>query len=186
MKKSKMKATSLRTTMVTIIIVTMILTGVGFYYAQGYLDSFATSIAPTISKSTAGNDNPQVTEKIQKEIAEIQTTVDKSNSITSTLADYQNRVVKDLNIYASNNSITISDYKFATPAKVSGLANNIQSNTITITISNPIAFTNLMKFFKSIETNLPKMQITGVNLKRDSSQKDMVTVDPLIIETYIK
>lgn len=186
MKKSKMKATSLRTTMVMIIIITIILAGVGFYYAQSYLSSFATSITPTISKSTAGNNNPQATKKIQEEIAKAQTAVDKSNGLTSTLADYQNKVVKDLNTYASNNNITISDYKFATPAKVSGLADNIQSNTITITLGNPIAFTNLMKFFKSIETNLPKMQITGINLTRDPSQKDMVAVDPLIIETYIR
>lgn len=186
MKKSKMKATSLRTIMIVTIIMTIILAGIGFYYAQNYLSNFATSVTPTISKSTAGNNNPQAIKRIQEEITKAQTAIDKSNNITSTLTDYQNQIVKDLNKYASNNNMSISDYKFATPAKVPGLANSIQSNTITITLGNPIAFTDLMQFFKSIETNLPKMQITGVNLTRDPSQKDTVTVDPLIIETYIR
>lgn len=186
MKKSKMKATSLRTIMIAAIIITIILAGVGFYYAQSYLGNFATSITPTISKSTAGNNNPQAIKIIQEEIAKSQTAIDKSNNITSTLADYQNQIAKDLNKYASNNNIVISDYKLSTPIKALGLADNIQSSTITITLSNPIAFSDLMKFFKSVETNIPKMQITGVNLTRDSGQKDAVKVDPLIIETYIR
>lgn len=186
MKKSKMKSTTLRTLMSAIVVITILLAAVGFYYAQDYLRTFAVSISQTVSKSTEGNNNPQAITKLKEEIAEVQVAADKANNIATTVQDYQNQTVKDLNKYASNNGISITDYKFAPLAPSNGLIGIAQTGSITITLSNPITFANLMKFFKSIETNIPKMQITGISLTRDPASKDKVTVEPLTIDLYVR
>jgi len=190
MKKNGMKATTLRTTMVIIIIITIGIATFGFYYFQGKLNTYAISVGQTVSESTAGSSsNAQTIKKIQADIAATQAIADKSASITASSLDYQNQTIADLNKYASNTGISIIDYNFsqsATTAKTSSLAGGIGTSFITITLGNPISYTNLIKFLESIETNLPKMQLTGINISHDQNNSDTITVQPLTIEVYTK
>lgn len=190
MKKNKMKATTLRTTMTIIIIIVIGLSAFGFYYLQGKLNTYAVSVGQTVSESTAGGgSSTQTIKKIQANIADIQAIADKSASITASSLDYQNQMITDLNKYASNNGISIIDYNFSQPtttSKSSGLTGGTGTSFITITLSNPISYTGLIKFLESIETNLPKMQLTGITITHDQNTSGTVTVTPLTIEVYTK
>jgi len=185
-----MKATSLRTTMIFAVFIIVLIATTGFYYAQGWLSEFATEVNNTTSKPKVGesDSDAQALKQLQNEIASNQASGNKANSITVSSQNYQTQVTQDLNKYASDNSISITNYSFEKPAgiKTSPSVNGSQSNFVTITLSDPIPFTNLMKFIKSIESNLPKMQLTGINLSRASNSDSDVTVEPLVIEVYTK
>jgi hypothetical protein len=189
MKKSKMKATTLRTTLSFIIIIVIGLSALGFYYIQGKLNTYAVSVGQAVSESTAGGTNTGTIKNIQEEIAEVQAASTKADSITVSSLDYQTQIIKDLNKYASNTGISITDYSFtqatSTATKVQTIP-GVGINSITITLGNPIPFDNLIQFLKSIENNLPKMQINGINISHDQTSADAVTIDPLTIEVYTR
>jgi hypothetical protein len=186
MKKTKMKATTLRRTMTVLIIFVIIGSAIGFYFAQKQLKNYAITVGGVVSESTAGGTNTAGIKKLQEEIAEFQTSAEKANSITTSTQDYQNQAIQDLNKYAANSGISITDYNFAQPTTKSVGPAGVGLGYITITLNNPIPFNNFLQFLISIENNIPKMQITGVDLSRDSSSTDAITVRPLTVEVYTR
>lgn len=189
MKKSHIKATSLRSAMSAVVFIIIILSSVGFYYAQDWLNQLAIEIGSTVSESTAGSDD-QALKQLQDDIARNQISANKANNIIAPSHNYQSLIVEDLNKYASSTGVSIASYKWdqSVPAGTSALAaiDGVSSGFITITLDNPVTFTNLIQFIKAIESNLPKMQITGISLSRDSNSANAVTVEPITIGVYTK
>lgn len=189
MKKSKMKATSLRSSMIVIIVIVIALSTVGFYYAQSLLNTFATSVGQVVSKSTAGGGNAHELVVIQEEIAENQAVADKAGLLLVPSQDYQGQIISDLNKYATNTGISITDYKVPKTAITGAKAPVILGvgiNYLTITLANPVPIASLIQFFKSIETNIPKIQLTGISITQNQGSSINVTVDPITIEVFTK
>ncbi len=185
MKKTKLKATNLRTVMMIIVVIIIATSGFGFYYAQSQLNAMAVSVGQKISESAVDGKNNQPTIKLKAQIAGAKTAIDKVSSLTVSSQDYQNQMIKDLNKYSSNTGVSITDYSFSAQA-ATGSSSSATTGSITITLGSPVSFTNLMKFLKSIESNAPKMQIKGIDLSRNQSSAGYVTVSPLTIEVYTK
>ena len=181
MKKTNTKASSLRSIMVMLLFLAIGLSAVGFYYAQVWLNDFAISVGQVVAKSTTNSTSPQGISQLQSTMSSKQTVIDKLNAFTVSSQDYQSQAISDLNKYAANNEISISDFNVA-----STTATAINVKNITIKLANPVQISSLIKFLKSIETNLPKMQITEITIKDNSSKAGTVNVDPLIIEVYTK
>lgn len=189
MKKSHIEATALRSIMSFTVFVIIGLSSVGFYYAQGWFNKLANEVSLiSAAKPTKSNIDPQSLIKLQQDINDLQTTANKASDIIASSNDYQDEITEDLNKYATDNNISISNYNFAEQTTLNAIAtiSDIQSNFVTITLSNPIPFTNLMHFLKEIESNSPKMQLTGININRASGSNNTVTVEPLTIEVYTR
>ncbi|HZJ34980.1 MAG TPA: hypothetical protein VFD55_03165 [Candidatus Angelobacter sp.] len=189
MKKPNIKAASLRTFMSFIIFIMIGSAIVGFYYAQDWLSKFANEVSSiTTTESTKNEDDAQALNQLKNEIATNQTTANKAASMIASTQNYQTQVTQDLDKYASNTGISITDYGFEKPAiAIAPLSiNGVQQSYVTITLKNPVKFTNLIKFIKSIESNTPKMQLTGVNLNYDPVSDNDVTTEPLVIEVYTR
>jgi len=188
MKKSKTKATTLRTFLSVFIIIIIGLSVIGFYYTQDWLNKLAVEIGRTVSDSTAGNSNTQAFKNLQDDIAKNQVSAKKANNIITSSQNYQSQVPQDLNKYASSTGVSIVSYNLtqsATAGVQSSVSiNGVQSSFITITLGSPVQFTNLMQFLKAIESNLPKMQLTGINISSVPGSDNTVTIEPLTIEVY--
>jgi hypothetical protein len=182
MKKSKLTATSLRSFMIFVIILAMLLACGGFYLAQNQLDSFSSEVTTAVAQATTGgNKNTSAIARLKNDIKNNKAVFDKAAAIKAPTQTVQDQTMKDLNLYAARTGISIKDYSFGQPANaaaVSGLS------YVTISINNPVLFSNLIKFFQAIETNLPKLQLTGINL--NSSSSGYVTSSPLIIGIYTR
>jgi hypothetical protein len=172
MKESRMKATSLRTVLIIAIVAIIGLSATGFYFALGFLSSLETKVDNTTTTTIATSNSN-----------------DKTNNIIASSKDFKNQITQDINKYASNANISIDNIDFeqsidATKSlpPISGL----QSKHATVTFKNPVVFTNLIQFLKSVENNLPKMQLTGIDITRTTGSNDSVTVKPLTIEFYIR
>ena len=189
MKKSHLKATTLRTAMIVAIFIIIGLSTAGFYYAQDQLGKFATEVNNTTPKSTVDSTDTKAIKQLKDDIANHQAAADKANAIVASSQNYQSQVTQDLNKYASSADVSIKDYNFApvtdatkSLASISGL----QSNSATITLKSPAPFTNLMQFIKAVESNLPKMQFTSINLSSTTNSGNSVSVEPLTIGIYTR
>jgi len=186
MKKSnKLSATSLRTILRAIVGLIIVLAIAGFYFTQNWLSNYATQ-TNKVPDSSADNASPQALNKIQTEVARNQAYGDKASSMIASSQNYQSQAVKDLNKYASSAGVSIASYSLSQPTTSINPIGGLKSGFVTITMDNPVQLKNLLKFFKYIETNLPAMQLTGINITPSQSLNGTVSVQPLIIEVYTR
>jgi hypothetical protein len=159
----------------------------GFYYAQNWLNDMAVSInKERIELSKDDNIEAQTT--LQNELNNLKSVELKAVGLISPSSDYQISVSADLSKYASNTGIQIdgvSPSQLPVGATVSNIL-GVQAKYVTVTIKNPVPFNNLVKFLKAIETNIPKMRLTGITIVHNSSMGNSVAVDPLTLEVYTK
>ena len=158
----------------------------GFYFAQSWLHNIAVGSKINNSKLTTDNVKPE-------DLTNLKTILSQPNTVTairkaSNVYASKQTYLNDINKYATNTvgNVTIDpNYTPTTPTTIAPIK-DIQSVFIKVTVTNPVPYTSLIKFIKAIETSLPKMNLTGINLSRDTSSEGNVKVEPLIIEVYIK
>lgn len=172
MNKSSMKATNLRNLMIIIVVILVAASAGGFYYTLNWFSQISSDIRPSNSTNISSKDLTT----LQQNIISAQNVVDKANLLLFSNSDYKNQITKDLNKYASNYNVSISSIS------VTGSQSPI---SVTLTIKNPVTFTNLMRFIKATEISIPKMQVTNINLSHAQNANDKITVDNLNLEAYI-
>lgn len=186
----------------------LIIIGAGtiFYFANSSLRQVATTVSHKVADAEASRNNLDNLKKIEKFLSEQQTTIERVNSIVadSQSYQYQDQIIIDLNTYASQAGIAITSINFTaagagastdasaapattqttTPAPAPA-AGGVKSTFVSVTVENPVDYESLLRFVKSIEQNLTKMQISKVSLSKGSEGND-VSTDTLNIEVYIR
>lgn len=186
MKKSGLSAVTLRGMLGTGIVLLILLAGVGFYFAQNWLQSFAVTVSHKVADSKASDTGLQSLHTLQAELSSQQSIITKTNSIFASANSYQTQAVQDLTTYAAATGMTISNYTFPVAAATATGTGTLPVTQVTIALGSPVSYTNLLKFMSEIEGNLPKMQITGVNLSRISGDSPSVKIDALTIAVYTR
>ncbi len=193
-KSSKMSAKTLRGILIFLIFLTIGGSAVGIYFAQKWLLSQAEIISQTVAQSNASGNNNQASAKLQAELASQQSVISKTSLLATPRQDYQSKAIQELDQYAADAGITISNYSFAqaataatastTTSAASTPANN--NPVVTATLTSPVSYQKLLKFMNYVENSLPKMQITSVNISRATGGSgDAVKIDQLSIEVYV-
>lgn len=170
MKKSIVKATALRNFMI-IILLGLIAGSIGGFYH--YQDQFRQRAATLKLNSV--------------DLAETDTT-NKLTSILISSQNYESLIKRDLDTYTAKISPNlVKSYTTSQNGAVNTdlQAIGIKTESTTINFNNPVKFSDLMKFIKAIETNLPKMSIENLNIKKGPSN-DTVIVDPISIKVYMR
>lgn len=185
MNKSKLNAITLRGILGTCIVLLILLAGVGFYFAQSWLHGFAVTVSHTIADSKVSGTGLQSLQKLQNELSTQQDIITKTNAIFTSTATYQTQAVQDLSTYASASGITISNYSFPAATAASAVA-TVPTTQVTITLTSPVSYVNLLRFMSEIEGNLPKMQITGINIARIAGDNTSVKIDQLTVAVYTR
>lgn len=187
MSTSKLNAVTLRGILGTGVVLLIALAAVGFYFAHNWLQEMAVSVSHSVAQSATTDNSVQGLQKLQEELSTRQDIITKANSIFTSTATYQTQAVQDLTAYAETSGITISNYSFpASVASSSTAATSIPSTLVTITLKSPVSYTNLLKFMTLIEGNLPKMQITSINLARIAGDNESVKIDQLTVAVYTR
>lgn len=184
MKKSKiMTATSLRAILVVTLLIAIGATGYGFYQAQIWLKNYATTVGQTIGSSKSGTMSSDGLSDLEQALESQQPSIDKAAAVTVLGANYQSQAISDLTVYANKTGINVTNYSVSDTISTSTGITGITPKYLSVTLQNPIKMDSLLQFLSLVETNLPKMQLTGISLSQ-SSESDSVNVDPLIIELY--
>lgn len=185
MTKTKMNATIFFRINAIIIILVIGVSIAGFCFVKNQLSEIANTISSD-SQKTATSKSDKVVASLISDVSKNRVVIDEVTSITIPNQDYRSQVIQDLSKIATNTGVSISNFNFEQSVAESAIIANIEIKAVTITLDNPINFTNLMSFIKNVENSLPKMQFTSMNINRDSSTEGFVRVDPLTIEIYTR
>lgn len=191
MKKTRLKASSLKKIMITMIIAIITLTGGGVYFAFDRINTLAIEIKDEIAKTPIlgiKTDNTQALARLQGDITKYQPIADQLTGLKTASENTKNQTMQDINAYANANNIKISDFNFPekNAAQTSSSTSLTGVSSVTITLTNNVSYTSLLKFIKSIETNIPKMQIKNLDISSVQSSADTVKVEPITIEMYTR
>ena len=186
MKKSTMTARKLRALLISVIVIAVAGAVVGFYFAHNLLQEYAKTVSQSVANSTASGGGIQSLEKLQEELAAKQEVIVKSSSLIALTQDYQNQAIKDIDTYAAAIGIGISNYGFTAPAGATTGGAATSGSIVTVTLANPIVYSQLLTFMKAIEGNLPKMQINSINLTRIEGDNTSVRADQLVVQVYTR
>lgn len=192
-------ATRLRLALSSSLFVIAILTGISLYFIYGKLHDVSTDVSHAVVDASASQDNIQTLQKIQSELADKKDVIDRASSIVadSKSYQYQNQILNDLNDYAGRAGITLTNIDFtsgdatgttgsgAKPAADSSAPAGVKSTSVSVAIQNPVPYDNLLRFIKSIEDNLTKMQISKIGLSKGTSGSN-VSSEILTIQVYIR
>lgn len=182
-KESGMKATSLRSLLISLLLLIIIGASVGFYFANNFLSEMATTIKkenPTISSNDA---TIKATSSLKDFATKNKALSEKASLIAVSSTSAQNQIMSDLKKYAADASVKISGINFNT-AQTTNSGGSFTTQQVNITIENPVVYSNLIKFLQLVETSLPLMQPTGISINAVDSTK--VKVDPITIKFFTK
>ena len=195
-KGRSLTATQLRFMLSLSLFIIVIFAAAAFYFVNSHLKTYAVEVSRVVVDANASRDNLQNLQKIEKQLNDDQDVVQKTNNIVaeSQSYQYQDQIITDINDYATRAGIGITDINFsqaantapaATPTPAAPVPGGVKSTSVAITLKNPIDYTSLLRFLKSIEQNLTKMQVSRVNLSKDTSDNG-VTSDILTLQVYIR
>ena len=190
MNIANIKATTLRTALTVILSVAIAVSAISFYVFQDWIRNYSIEINEVALQPVTDSNDPQALAQIRDEISRNQIYGDKASSMIATSQSYKDQIIKDIDKYASIAGVSVTDYNLATPntleADTTFSIDGIKPDFATITLKNPVPLQNLLNFFKLIESNLPVMQITGINLTPSDASSDSVTTEPITIEVYTR
>lgn len=187
MNKLLIKPSTLRTSMIIILILIIGLSVGGFYFTQNWLRTMAINYQNNTPQSANTPNTTQASKQLEADVSSHQAIADKAaGQIVS--SNYQSDIKSDLDKYANNTNIKISDVSLteAPGDKKTQAISDVKSRYLKVTLINPVSYTDLLKFIKAIETNIPKMNLQGINIKSESELTGSVTTDPLIIEVFTR
>jgi hypothetical protein len=180
----RMKASSLRKVLTALMILLILAIGAGFYYGLEQVKAYAVEVSHTVIDADASGQNIGKLQALKKALADSESLVAKANKLFTTDANYQSQGLKDVQKYASDFGLTISNTNFDAPVPAAGATppTVAAGHSFVITLQSPVSYIQLLKFLDAIEGNLPKMQINSISLERPTSGKaDQVSVGDITI-----
>jgi hypothetical protein len=185
MKKQQPKATNLLIALSVLSVLLVAGSIAGLYFGQDWLRTYkAESYQITIGAKTKIV-SPEL-------ITQIQTAVNENSQYSKTALNllvssksYKDIAQKTISAYASDAGIEIENSSFNAPSIPIGIS-GVNPVYTTITIKNPVSIDRLLRFMKAIESNMPKMQLSGINMSRAELDQNMVDIEPLTIEMYAR
>jgi hypothetical protein len=197
-KLHRLTATQLRIILSISLFAILAMTVTLAFFAYGGLRGTAIDVSHAGADADASQTNLQILQQIQQKLAEEKDVIERANSIVadSKSYQYQDQILTDLKDYASKAGITITNIDFAAsataatpgsapPATTAPAPTGVKTTSVSVTLKNPIDYVSLLRFIKSIEQNLTKMQISKISLAKGTTGSD-VSSEALTIEVYIR
>lgn len=215
MKGTKMTPMRLRLVLFTAIFL-LVAAAVGiFMFGYSRISAYAIDAQTTSAQAAKSNNSLQTLIKIKDELAKNADAVERADQLVaqSTSYVYQDQIINDLNKYAKEAGISITNITFAdakttpvasttagtTPAASSAgtttttsqaaVPTSIKSMTATVTLNNPVDYNNMLTFIHLIEQSLFRMQVSQIGLSSSADtgkDTNKVTSDTLTIEVYVR
>lgn len=136
-------------------------------------------------------------------LAEDKDIINKTAQIVSESQQYkfQDQLINELSQYAAQAGIGIDAYNFgskpgeyvtSTPNAAGATSTPSTSSKVppktlvTITMQDDASYTSFLKFIKSIEKNISKMQLTGINIAPNLKKPGVIRKTVIEIEVFLR
>ncbi len=209
--KSKLTAVKMRYILVATLVGTIAFMAIGVYFAYSVLGGVAAEASQVLSRAASADAEQRYISELEKKLEEYSVARDRAQQIVAESQSYryQDQVIQDLTQYANRAGLQIASFTFqsaepagaqaapppaqgdgsAAPAEDGSIAPApaaaIQSTIVSVQLSEPVAYRNLLHFLHLIEENLTRMQITQLSLSPGESAST-VSAQTLNIEVYLR
>lgn len=199
-----MTPTKLRIVLFGAISLLLIAAGVGFWLYFSMLSGYAEQVSKDTAEASVSEQDISRLEQLKVKLDDDSVAINRTKNIVadSKSYQYQNQIINDLSVYAKSANIAISSFSFDSATQESGaaapaaaptatataplVADGLKMTTVTVTLKNPTDYKAIMRFIHSIESNLTKMQLSGISIAQAPESKDKVTTNPLTIQVYTR
>lgn len=183
MSKKPFKATSFRKLMIFVFIIVILGIGGAFYYGLGLIREYAIEVTHTSEDAKASGDQINQLQTLQQELETTQALVNKANELFATEQTYQTQAITDLQKYANEAGVAITSTNFDqgdTPPQ--------GARRVTITLTEPVNYQNLIRFLSLVEGSIPKMQVVTLTTSRPqgATTTEDVVVEPIVINISVR
>lgn len=167
----------------------------------GYCSVFAQQI---LSAKSLETDHVRIDANLAEEellrLKSLKATLEREQGIVTKTAQiiaesqsytFQDQVISDLSSYADKSDITITLIDFGAkpgdkPPTAPGALSTLKRTEITLQLANNTPYINLLRFIRSIEENITKIQITSVNITPVRADPTLITSPLIKLEVYLR
>lgn len=151
-----------------------------FYLGLNYVQEYAVKVNHSTQDADASAKQVQALQLLRTQISEGGGLITKANQLLASPETYQTQVLTDLNTYAARSNVKIDSTEFGDPSADG-------KHTITVRLQNPVTYTGLITFLDNIEGNVPKLQVTSIQLSHTSTNPAAnVTVGDIKIQVMTR
>lgn len=153
------------------------------------LSAFATEVNHLSIDSELNQQSIENAKKLRRVLNENQADVTRAASIVADTQyyEYQDQIVEDVSSYAAASGLTVLGFDFSTTGAASkSRVSGINTVVATISLQNPVPYSNYLLFLKLIERNLTKMQVTQLDISNDLQSPGTISSPVVTLEVYVR
>ncbi len=184
-----MTATRLRLILIVGFITLLAGCGVGGWFTQQLLAQ------KVVEADHARTDADTAREQVN-ELKSMQAQLDKNKDIVARASqiaasanqyEYQDQVIKDVEIYANRHGLAVSGYDFNAPvASGSKAPAGTVLTPFSVTLRGPAPYISFLAFLRDMENNLTKIQVTSLTLSPNTKDPKLIENPTLSAVVFIK
>lgn len=205
MKLNAMTAVKLRIILSLSLVILSVLGIVIFTFGYGQLKSYAVTAQNVAAQAQTSQSSVQDLISTKKFLEQNADAVNRASQLVAESQSYvyQDQVISDINMYAGEAGLQITNIAFSTPTTAAvgtttmtpatgggstAVPGGVKSMTASVTIKNPTNYLAMLDFIHLIEQSLFRMQISqvGISASSDAQNPDQVSSDILTIEVYVR
>lgn len=163
--------------------------GYGAYSMHQTLSSYVVQVDHLKIDSEINQQGIENAQKLRRALNENSDSVARAAAIVADTKyyEYQDQIVKDVGSYAAASNLTVLGFDFAaTTASKTSSIKGINTMVATISLQNPVSYTNYLRFLKLIERNLTKMQVTQMDISNDLKTPGTISSPVITLEVYVR
>lgn len=187
-------ARMLKYAMIILIVITLVGIGYIFLLAKDVLTAKSVETDHARIDARLAEEEISRLKQLETQLKGDEATIEKTAKIVAESQSYtfQDQVIRDLTSYAEKSGVGIIMFDFGQkpgekPASVPGsTANSLNRTIVSIQLENNIPYRNLLTFVKSIEQNVTKMQLSGINFQPKKDDPTQIIGSTIKIEVYLR
>lgn len=179
-QKQQFSPAKLRTLLASALVLVTLGGGALFYYGLTTVREYAIKVNQSAVDAEASGQQIQGLQTLKAQLSQNTSLVSKANQIFATPESYQGQALNDVRRYADAAGLTIANTSFSDPS--TGAA-----HAITVSFREPVSYAGLIAFLNNVEGNLPKLQVSALDLGyQDGGNADSVKVGEIKINIAVR
>lgn len=165
-------------TLLALLLFLLVVGGAGVFYLRlNTLKDYATEVNQALADANAKEKQISDLQTLRSRLQNSTELVAKADAMFSTADAYQAQMLNDVRKYADVSDLAIASTSFE----------NGSSHVMVVKLLSPVSYNSLLLFLTNIETNLPKLRVTSLEIgPKANGSPDMIEVGDIKIEASVR
>lgn len=175
-QKKQFRPQNLRSLLATLLVIIFIAGVAGFYFGLQMVKDYSAKVNQRLADAEASGKQVEQLQTLRQQLINNSTLITKANQVFAAPETYQSQALNDIRVHAASAGVSIATSNFSTDG----------STSVTVTLVEPVSYTSLITFLSNLESNLPKLQVSSINLQRSEGGADSIVVGDIKIDITVR